>query len=171
MINLTDKESPFFQANIKILSTIAYQLSTDLELFSGWCNAYGFEIYYTTEDGISFQLEKAQQSHQDPLIPRNASDVYFVQISLKIPINGRLTSKRKFLRTLFFKTYNGCSIGNLYYKNMEIQNVKAFCQIIQQVKDVSVKNKVLRIKTRLIPSNFAPLLNELQKLKTNICNE
>ncbi|MCT4562479.1 MAG: hypothetical protein N4A41_14015 [Crocinitomicaceae bacterium] len=78
MIQYTELDSIHSQRNKK-------QVEKQIEEFqdlgfqaSGWCNAFGFEVNFInpTSDFAKLTILKAQQSHQDPIIPTNATDIF-----------------------------------------------------------------------------------------------
>jgi hypothetical protein len=79
MIDYSDHDSTFFKINKNELELF---LGNDSALTcTGWCNAYGFEIGVSTLNGSRINYSKSQLSHQDPVIPRRATNLYRFKLS------------------------------------------------------------------------------------------
>jgi hypothetical protein len=91
MIDFQTANSPFYEANKRFLEECITHLSAFI--FSGWCNAYGYDVEGKAELNqlsILIQLKKHQTTQNGMLIPLNAHD----NTELHIQILG-LTSKEK----------------------------------------------------------------------------
>ena len=86
MIDYSDEASPFFKVNKSELEDF---LKCDQQVsVKGWCNAYGFDIELSMADGVHIKYVKSQLSHQDPVIPRRATNLYRFKLVKKTNRTG-----------------------------------------------------------------------------------
>ena len=104
MIDFQTVDSPFYAANKRFIEECITHLPTFL--FSGWCNAYGYDVQGTAELNqlsILIQLKKHQTTQNGMLVPLNAHDNTELHIEISgLPRNEKLAIGMNWFQSLVF---------------------------------------------------------------------
>jgi hypothetical protein len=131
MIDYSDEASPFFKVNKSELENF---LKCDQQFsVKGWCNAYGFDIELWTADGVYMNYVKSQLSHQDPVIPRRATNLYRFKLVKKTNRTGYCYFGKS--SWLFFWLHTKILEGNKFkLKEVDSSTVEAINHILKMTQ-------------------------------------
>ncbi len=157
MIDFQTVDSPFYEANKRFIEDVQAQLNA--YSFSGWCNAYGYDIEAKGENKkeIRAQLKKHQTTQNGIIVPVNAHDntEIYIQISGLTAHDSFATGLNWFQSLLFGKQSNASS---------PLQKQLAEFSRTFQPSQLKLKNGTLNIQ--FFNSSHSPvvLINELEKM-------
>jgi len=157
MIDYQTVDSPFYEANKRFLEECVAHLPS--YSFSGWCNAYGYEIEANRKNSthvISFQLIKHQTTQNGMIVPLEAHD----NTEVHIQISG-LPSIESFARGLNW--FQSLLFGKQSDASSPLQKQLADFSNAFQVRQLKLKSGTLNIQFFNSIHSPVELIKQLEK--------